>query len=112
MRLPEPGTSAVRGGASLGQARAFVQGVLGERWPGLDDVLLMVSEIASNALRHTASGDGSGFDLAVSVAAHTTRVAVTDRGSSSEPRIPDHGGGPPPLPRRPGAPVVCAPAPP
>ncbi len=92
MRLPEPGTSAVRGGASLGQARAFVQGVLGERWPGLDDVLLMVSEIASNALRHTASGDGSGFDLAVSVAAHTTRVAVTDRGSSSEPRIPDHGG--------------------
>jgi anti-sigma regulatory factor (Ser/Thr protein kinase) len=55
-------------------------------------VLLMVSEVASNALRHTASGDGGGFDLAVSVAVRTARVAVSDRGSSSESRIPGDGG--------------------
>jgi serine/threonine-protein kinase RsbW len=79
--------------AAVGQAREFVRGVLGERWPGLDDLLLMVSEIASNAVRHTASGDSGGwFDLTVSVTANTARIAIADRGSSSEPRIPDHHG--------------------
>lgn len=77
---------------SVWQAREFVRGVLGERWPGLDDVLVMVSEIASNAVRHTASGDNSWFDVTVSVTGLTARVAVVDRGSSSEPRIPDGGG--------------------
>jgi hypothetical protein len=40
--------------SAVGQAREFVAGVLGAGWPGLGDVLLMVSEIASNAVRHTA----------------------------------------------------------
>jgi serine/threonine-protein kinase RsbW len=75
--------------AAVGQSRAFVAGVLGAEWPGLDDVLLLVSEIASNAIRHTASGDDGGwFDVTVSLAGHTARVEITDRGSSSEPRIP------------------------
>jgi anti-sigma regulatory factor (Ser/Thr protein kinase) len=79
--------------ASVRQSREFVRGVLGESWPCLDDVLVMVSEIASNAVRHTASGDNSWFDVTVSVTGYTARVAVVDRGSSSEPRIPDSGGG-------------------
>ena len=80
--------------AAVGQAREFVAGVLGRDWPGLDDVLLLVSEIASNAVRHTASGDGDGwFDVFVSLAGHTARVSVVDRGSSSEPSIPDDAGG-------------------
>jgi anti-sigma regulatory factor (Ser/Thr protein kinase) len=78
--------------AAVGQARKFVAGVLGESWPGLDDVLVMVSEIASNAVRHTASGDGGWFDVTVSVTGNTVRVEIEDRGSSSEPRMGDDGG--------------------
>ena len=75
--------------ASVRQARDFVRAILGVGWPGLDDVLLMVSEIASNAVRHTASGDGSWFDLTVTASEYAARVEIADRGSSSEPRIPD-----------------------
>jgi anti-sigma regulatory factor (Ser/Thr protein kinase) len=76
--------------AEVGHAREFVRGVLGADWPALDDVLLMVSEIASNAVRHTASADeGGSFDLTVSVTDDTLRVAVADRGGSSQPRLPD-----------------------
>jgi hypothetical protein len=50
--------------SAVGQAREFVADVLGKGWPGLDDVLLLVSEISSNAVRHTASGDDGGwFDV-------------------------------------------------
>ena len=78
--------------SSVRQAREFVRGVLGKRWPRIDDVLVMVSEIASNAVRHTASGDDGWFDVTISVTRQTARIAVVDRGSSSEPRIPEGGG--------------------
>jgi serine/threonine-protein kinase RsbW len=80
---------------AVGLAREFVAGVLGREWPGLDDALLLVSEIASNAVRHTASGEGGGwFDVLVSLAGQTARVEIADRGSSSEPHISgDDGGG-------------------
>jgi serine/threonine-protein kinase RsbW len=74
--------------AAVGQAREFVRGVLGDDWPGLDDLLLMVSEICSNAVRHTASGrDGGWFDLTIAQSGNTARIAVADRGSASEPRV-------------------------
>ncbi len=76
--------------AHVGHAREFVRGVLGAGWPGLDDVLVMVSEIASNAVRHTASaGEGGGFDLTVLAIDEGARIAVSDRGGSSEPRLHD-----------------------
>lgn len=79
--------------AAVGQAREFVRGVVDGAWPGLDDLLLLVSEVASNAVRHTASGnDGGGFDLNVSVADDAVRIAISDGGGSSEPRIPDDSG--------------------
>ena len=81
--------------AAVGQAREFVRGVLGTAWPRLDDLLLMVSEVASNAVRHTASGDDGGwFDLTVSAAGLAVRIAIADGGGSSEPQIPDGGGEP------------------
>jgi anti-sigma regulatory factor (Ser/Thr protein kinase) len=73
--------------AAVGQVREFVAGVLGGSWARLDDVLVMVSEIASNAVLHTASGNGDWFDVTVSVTGSTARVEIADRGSSSEPRI-------------------------
>jgi anti-sigma regulatory factor (Ser/Thr protein kinase) len=78
--------------AEVGQAREFVRGVLGESWPALDDVLLLVSEIASNAVRHTASaGDGGWFDLTISVADDTIRVAIADQGSPNQPCLAGEG---------------------
>ncbi len=78
--------------AAVGQARDFVRAVLGAQWPAIDEVLVMVSEIASNAVRHTASGDGGCFDLTVTASGYTTRVEIADRGSSSEPCIPQDSG--------------------
>ncbi len=81
--------------AAVGLAREFVTRVLGKQWPGLDEVQLLVSEIACNAIGHTASGSlGGGFSVLVSLAGNTARVEVADLGGSSEPRIAgnDHGG--------------------
>jgi serine/threonine-protein kinase RsbW len=50
-------------------------------------VLLLVSEIAANAVRHSASGDGGEFEVAVSVAGDLVRVEVGDQGGASEPRL-------------------------
>jgi serine/threonine-protein kinase RsbW len=70
-------------------ARRFISDLLGPTWPRLDDVLVLASEISSNAVRHTASGNGGKFEVAVSVfaAVGAVRVAVTDQGSPSEPAI-------------------------
>ena len=51
-----PGTAS-----AVGQARRFVAGVIGDGFPALDDVLVLVSEVASNAVKHTASGDDGAF---------------------------------------------------
>jgi anti-sigma regulatory factor (Ser/Thr protein kinase) len=75
--------------ASVAQARALVARTLGADWAGLDDVLVMVSELASNAVRHTASGTDGAFGVAVSAAGHTARVEVSDAGGMTRPAIPD-----------------------
>jgi serine/threonine-protein kinase RsbW len=75
--------------ASVTQARALVGEALGADWAGLDEVLLIVSELASNAIRHTASGAGGTFAVVVSAAGRTTRIEVTDAGGPTWPRIPD-----------------------
>jgi len=75
--------------AYVGQARRFITGLLGKQWPRLDDIVLLASEITSNAVRHTASGDGGSFDVTVSffAAGDCVRVEVADQGSASEPRM-------------------------
>lgn len=67
-----------------------MRGVLGARCPVLNDVLLLVSELAANAIRHTASAEADGwFDLTVCIADDTIRVAVGDQGSPTVPQITD-----------------------
>jgi anti-sigma regulatory factor (Ser/Thr protein kinase) len=75
--------------AHVGQARRFIADVLGEKWPRLDDIVLLASEITSNAVRHTASGDGGSFDVTVFffAAGDCVRVEVADQGSASEPKM-------------------------
>jgi len=79
---------------SVGLARRFLASVLGQDSPVLDDVLLLVSEVASNAVRHTASGNGGRFEVAVMLAVkNRVRVEVGDQGGASEPRPADSGDG-------------------
>ncbi|TDC70259.1 ATP-binding protein [Actinomadura sp. GC306] len=61
----------------------------------LDDVDLMVSEIATNAVRHSASGRrGGGVWVTVLVSRERLRVEIQDDGGSAgRPRIPAQGAG-------------------
>ena len=68
--------------------------VLGDGFPGRDDVLLLVSEIAANAVRHSASGDGGEFEVTVSVTGGLARIEVGDQGGASEPRLTGEDGAP------------------
>lgn len=62
-------------------------GVVGDAFPVLDDVLVLVSEVTSNAVTHTASGDGGAFEVAVMISGGTVRVEVGDQGAASEPGL-------------------------
>jgi anti-sigma regulatory factor (Ser/Thr protein kinase) len=79
--------------ASVAEARAQVRAALDGHVPPpvLADVLLAVSELASNAVRHTASGSAPGGRYAVAVAVldgpSRVRVAVVDQGGPDVPRV-------------------------
>jgi anti-sigma regulatory factor (Ser/Thr protein kinase) len=72
---------------SITEARRFVTALLRD-WPVVDDAELVVSELATNAVRHSASGRFGGRFL-VSVQAHADRlwVGVLDEGGPSSPRL-------------------------
>jgi anti-sigma regulatory factor (Ser/Thr protein kinase) len=57
--------------------------------PALDDLALAATELASNAIRHTASGQGGQFAVEVTRSRGMVRVAVTDGGAADEPRVID-----------------------
>src|SRR6266536_3293449 len=71
----------------VGQARLFTRSVLAGR-PEADTAVLVVSELATNALRHTASGAPDGTFLVVVWARQDgVRVAVCDLGAAGRPAI-------------------------
>jgi anti-sigma regulatory factor (Ser/Thr protein kinase) len=57
--------------------------------------VLLVSELVTNAVRHSSGPQGAPIDLAVAVKDKTIRVTVTDAGHgfTPEPRDPLHSGG-------------------
>lgn len=57
--------------------------------PNLADILLVVSELCTNAVLHTRSGhQGGTFDVEVTaVGGESLMVAVTDKGASTVPRL-------------------------
>jgi len=63
--------------------------------PALDDAMLTASELASNAIRHTASGHQGGmFAVHLTLASpHHIAVMVTDQGGPNQPRISHPGTG-------------------
>ncbi|QXJ27078.1 ATP-binding protein (plasmid) [Actinomadura graeca] len=89
---------------SVARARELVRSALAGHVPAavLADVELAVSELAGNAVRHSASGGpGRRYVLAVAVLPGRVRVAVIDEGGARVPRVasaaeladPDRAGG-------------------
>lgn len=66
-------------------ARRLVSSALGTEHPLHDDCVLLTSEIATNAVMHSGSGDGGTFTVSVSFSAGRVRIAVQDAGSEDPP---------------------------
>ena len=70
----------------LGVLRRSLSSVLPE-CPARDDVISVATELATNALQHTASGRSGLFAVEVTWHESAVRVAVADGGSPTEPRV-------------------------
>jgi serine/threonine-protein kinase RsbW len=57
--------------------------------PARDDVILVATELASNAICHTVSGQGGRFTVEVTWWQSVVRVGVTDRGGPTHPQVVD-----------------------
>lgn len=90
---PQAGASALRWRQVFDGDEAQVREV--RRWltrllpecPSRDDVVLVASELCSNAIAHTASGRGGVFAVEVAWQDATVRVTVADGGAPSQPRL-------------------------
>ncbi|ACU68974.1 putative anti-sigma regulatory factor, serine/threonine protein kinase [Catenulispora acidiphila DSM 44928] len=72
---------------NLAEVRQFIQMVLGDA-PGAELVVLAGSELAGNAIVHTASGaPGGQFVVHLAAFADRWQVRVDDAGSPTEPRV-------------------------
>ncbi|GHE45977.1 ATP-binding protein [Streptomyces griseoaurantiacus] len=70
-------------------ARHFVASLLAERGP-VDDAVLIVSELATNAVRHSLSGSAGGWFLVIVAFGHDlVRLEVVDQGGPHVPHLCD-----------------------
>jgi anti-sigma regulatory factor (Ser/Thr protein kinase) len=53
----------------------------------VDEVVLLVSELCTNALLHTASGYDGTFDVAVYLGSLSVRIEVRDGGAAQAPSV-------------------------
>jgi anti-sigma regulatory factor (Ser/Thr protein kinase) len=68
---------------SVGYARRFARDMLGEDHPALDDLRTCISECATNAIAHTASGeDGGRFTVTLASADGVVHGEVIDEGAT------------------------------
>ena len=67
-------------------ARRFVVSAIHAPGPARDITRLLVSEAATNAILHSASGDGGTFAVRYLISDHLVRVEVHDGGGPSSPR--------------------------
>ncbi|MDX3713776.1 ATP-binding protein [Streptomyces europaeiscabiei] len=73
----------------VAEARHFVAALLQERGVA-DDAVLVVSELATNAVRHTLSGSvGGWFLVVVAFRADGVRLEVVDQGGDNVPEMCD-----------------------
>ena len=65
-------------------ARYAARVILGEG-PRIREALQIISELATNAILHSASRDGGTFELGITVTDGLVRIEVADAGSASTP---------------------------
>lgn len=70
----------------LGVLRRWLASLLPES-PARDDLATVATELASNTLRHTASGRGGWFAVEITWHEPVVRVAVADGGGPTEPQV-------------------------
>ena len=69
-------------------ARAFAAAVLGRQHPAGETVVLLLSELVTNSVRHSASGlPGRTVTVTVLSDGEVTRVQVTDRSGATVPAL-------------------------
>jgi anti-sigma regulatory factor (Ser/Thr protein kinase) len=68
----------------IAHARDFTRRALGA-CPLLDEAVLLVSELTTNALEHTATGDAGSFQVTVYQSEAALLIAVKDNGSDKIP---------------------------
>lgn len=74
------------GPSAAAEARAAVEVLAGKADPAiLEDVRLLLSEVVTNAVRHSGSPRGSKIGLTVSLGGTALRVEVTDGGRGFDP---------------------------
>ncbi|MEU8249326.1 ATP-binding protein [Nonomuraea sp. NPDC048916] len=71
--------------SQVSRARELVTGVLGRDHPLYNDCVLLLSELATNAILHSRSGEGGSFQVSVHVSGALVRVWVRDGGSDGAP---------------------------
>jgi anti-sigma regulatory factor (Ser/Thr protein kinase) len=85
--LEAQGRREFRGHAEqVAAARRFVASAIRHGGPARDVSRLLVSEAATNALLHSASGDGGSFAVEYAISDHLLRVEVHDSGGPTGPR--------------------------
>ncbi|MDQ0812660.1 serine/threonine-protein kinase RsbW [Streptomyces sp. B3I7] len=76
----------------VAHARHFIASLLHEQGP-VDDAVLVVSELATNAVRHTLSGSAGGWFLVViGLGDGLVRIEVVDQGGDRVPHLCDASG--------------------
>ena len=78
--------------SSVPVARRLVRGAL-PGCPRADDLLSAATELASNAITHSASGQYGTFTMRVRTAPRWARLEVTDQGTREGPPSPSNGWG-------------------
>ncbi|MCK2218836.1 ATP-binding protein [Actinomadura sp. ATCC 31491] len=73
--------------SQVAKARGIVTEALGRDHPLYDDVVLLTSELATNAVLHTRSGAGGSFTVTVTSSQSVVRVCVEDAGSDGPPCV-------------------------
>jgi two-component sensor histidine kinase len=68
----------------IARARDFTKRVLGP-CPVLDDAILLVSELATNAVGHTATGNEGSFHVTIYQGESSLLIAIKDDGSGNVP---------------------------
>jgi anti-sigma regulatory factor (Ser/Thr protein kinase) len=96
VRLPHPPTGLERGtqwrrvfpgeARQLGTLRRWLASLL-PPGPARDDLVLVATELASNAVCHTASGWDGWFAVEVTLCQSVVRIGVTDSGAPAQPQV-------------------------